>query len=171
MSKLVCVGQIINVHGIKGMVKIKPYLTNPMDIDSFGPLTDKNEKKVFHLKAQSQKQGIVLARVDGVNDRTSAELIKGTMLYVSRDKLPQEDDAEFYYIDLVGLTVLENNQKFGVVESVENFGAGDIINVRLNNGKVFPFDFSDSTFPVVNVNEGFMEIVLPDGIKEVLHES
>lgn len=170
MSKLVCVGQIVNVHGIKGGVKIKPFLTDPMDIASFGDLTDKEGQKIFKIKVQSQNQGIVLAYIDGVNDRTMAERLKGMELYVSRDKMPQEETGEFYYVDLIGLTVLKAGEEFGTVESVENFGAGDIINVRLKNGKVFPFDFSDATFPVVDVENKVMHIELPFGIKEVLDE-
>ena len=171
MSKLVCVGQIINVHGIKGAVKIKSYLTNPMDIASFGDLTDKNGTKVFRIKAQSQNQGIVLAYIQGVTDRTVAESLKGTELYVAREKMPKEEADEFYCIDLVGLTVLKEGEPFGTVVSVENFGAGDIINVKLKNSKVFPFDFSEATFPVVDVDQGVMHIVLADGIKEVLDEN
>ena len=66
MSKLVCVGQIVNVHGIKGGVKIKPFLTNPMDIALFDGLTDKNGKKVFKLKVQTQNKGLVLCYIDGI---------------------------------------------------------------------------------------------------------
>ena len=88
-----------------------------------------------------------------------------------RCRLSAGDRAdEFYCIDLVGLTVLKDGEPFGTVESVDNFGAGDIINVKLKNSKVFPFDFSDSTFPVVDIEKGVMHIVLPDGIKEVLNE-
>ena len=171
MSKLVCVGQIVNVHGIKGGVKIKPFLTNPMDIALFDGLTDKNGKKVFKLKVQSQNKGLVLCYIEGIKDRTMAEALKGLELYVEREQMPQEDQDEFYYIDLVGLTVLKDGEEFGKVESVENFGAGDIINVRLKNGKVFPFDFSDATFPVVDIENKVMHIELPLGIKEVIdHE-
>lgn len=170
MSQLVCVGQIINVHGIKGAIKIKSYLTNPMDIDSFGPVTDKQEKQLFHLKAHSQKQGIVLASVKGVNDRTTAEALKGMYLYVNRAQLPESKSDEYYYCDLVGLTVMRGDKVFGTVESVENFGAGDIVNIKLTNGKVYPFDFSDATFPVVSIAEKKMEICLPAGMEEVIHE-
>ena len=170
MSK-VCVGQIVNVHGIKGGIKIKPFLTNPMDIATFDKVTDKEGKKVFKLKVQSQNKGIVLAYIDGIKDRTEAESLKGLELYVERSQMPQEEQGEFYYVDLIGLTVLKQGEKFGVVESVENFGAGDIINVRLQNGKVFPFDFSDATFPIVDIENKVMHIELPLGIKEVIdHE-
>lgn len=170
MSQLVCVGQIINVHGIKGAVKIKSCLTNPMDIASFGPVTDKQGKQVFHLKAHSQKQGIVLASVKGITDRTAAEALKGTWLYIQRAQLPVASDDEYYYCDLIGLTVKHAGKIFGIVESVENFGAGDIVNIKLKNGKIYPFDFSDATFPVVSIEKQEMEINLPVGMEEVIHE-
>ena len=171
MSQLVCIGQIINVHGIKGAVKIKTFLTDPMDINTFETITDQKQKRVFHIKAHSQKQGVVLASVKGVNNRNDAELLKGISLYVNREELPEEDsDDEFYYCDLIGLTVLKDKKTFGTVQSVENFGAGDIINVTLKNGKTYPFDFSDATFPVVSIEEGYMEICLPIGMEDVIHE-
>ena len=94
MSKLVCVGQIVNVHGIKGGVKIKPFLTNPMDIALFDGLTDKNGKKVFKLKVQSQNKGLVLCYIEGIKDRTMAEALKGLELYVEREELGGKTIAE-----------------------------------------------------------------------------
>ena len=170
MSQLVCVGQIINVHGIKGAVKIKSYLTNPLDIDRFGPVTDKQEKRTFHLKAHSQKQGIILASIKGINNRTDAEMLKGTLLYINREQLPPASEDEYYYCDLIGMTVIHNEKVFGTVESVENFGAGDIVNIKLTNGKIYPFDFSNETFPVVSIADKRMKICLPAGMEEVIHE-
>jgi len=167
MSK-VCIGQIVNVHGLKGMVKIRPYLTNPMDIGHFGSLTDKEGHRVFDVKAQSLKGDFVLASVKGVTDRTAAEKIKGIYLYIDRAQLPANHDG-FYWCDLVGMTVLENGQKFGVVEAVQNYGAGDILDIKTVKGRVFSFDFSKATFPRVDVSAREMDIVVPKGM-EVAHE-
>lgn len=171
MSQPVCIGQIINVHGVKGTVKIKSYLTNPMDVGSFATVMDQAQQRQFKIKAISHKKDIVLAFVKGFNTREQAITLKGTNLYVERSLLPKEQTDEFYYCDLIDLTVLEKGKPFGKVVSVENFGAGDIINVRLNNGKVFPFDFSNATFPVISVKEGFMEINLPVGMEKITHEN
>jgi len=167
MSK-VCIGQIVNVHGLKGMVKIRPYLSNPMDIGHFGALTDKDGHKSFDVKPQSQKGDFVLAFVKGVADRTAAEKLKGTYLYIERNQLP-EDKNGFYYCDLIGMTVLENGQKFGVVESVQNYGAGDILEIKTEKGRTFSFDFSKATFPRVDISAREMDIVVPKGM-EVAHE-
>lgn len=170
MSQLVCIGQIINVHGIKGAVKIKSHLSNPMDIGTFEPVTDQQQKRIFKIKAISQKQGIVLAAIKGIDSRDEAEKLKGINLYITRSQLPPEQADEFYYCDLVGLKVVHNKEPFGTVHSIDNFGAGDIVNIKLENGKIYPFDFSDATFPVVSVSEGYMEICLPLGMEGVLHE-
>ena len=65
MSK-VCIGQIVNVHGIKGMVKIRPYLNNPMDIGRFGPLSDFEGHQSFTVSAQARKGDFVLASIKGI---------------------------------------------------------------------------------------------------------
>jgi len=167
MSK-VCIGQIVNVHGIKGMVKIRAFLTSPMDIGHFGPLSDRDGHQSFNVKPQSRKGDFVLAFIKGITDRTMAEKLKGTYLYIERNQLP-EDNNGFYYCDLIGMTVLENGQKFGVVENVQNYGAGDILEIKTEKGRTFSFDFSKATFPRVDVSAREMDIVVPKGM-EVAHE-
>lgn len=167
MSK-VCIGQIVNVHGIKGAVKIRPYLKNPMDIGHFGPLTDKEGHQTFEVSAQSRKGDFVLASIKGITDRTMAEGLKGLNLYINRDQLPPQKDG-FYYCDLIGMSVLENGKPFGKVMSVQNYGAGDILDIRTIKGRTFAFDFSKATFPRIDVSAREIDIVLPEGM-EVAHE-
>jgi len=167
MSK-VCIGQIVNVHGLKGMVKIRPYLTNPMDIGHFGPLTDKDGHRSFDVKPQSPKGDFVLAFIKGVTDRTAAEKMKGQYLYIERNQLPNNQNG-FYYCDLIGMRVLESGKEFGVVENVQNYGAGDILEIKTLKGRVFSFDFSKATFPRVDLSAREMDIVVPKGM-EVAHE-
>ncbi|MDY6408087.1 MAG: ribosome maturation factor RimM [Pseudomonadota bacterium] len=168
MSK-VCIGQIVNVHGLKGMVKIRPYLTNPMDVGRFGLLTDKDGHQSFDVKPQSHKGDFVLAFIKGISDRTAAEKLKGLYLYIDRNQLPDNKNG-FYYCDLIGMTVLENGQKFGVVEHVQNYGAGDILEIKTEKSKIFSFDFSKATFPRVDIAAREIDIVVPKGM-EVIHEN
>ena len=168
MSK-VCIVQIVNVHGIKGAVKIRPYLSNPANIGKFGPLTDKEGHQSFEVHVQSQKGDFVLATFKGITDRTMAEALKGLNLYINREQLPPEKDG-FYYCDLIGMRVLENGQLSGTVQSVQNYGAGDILDVKTVKGRTFSFDFSKATFPRVDVAAKEMDIVLPEGM-EIAHES
>ena len=168
MSK-VCIGQIVNVHGIKGVVKIRPYLNNPMDIGQFGPVSDKDGNRSFKITVQGRKGMFVLAAIQGITDRTQAEALKGLNLYVDRNQLPEQKDG-FYYCDLIGMTVLENGLPFGTVVAVQNYGAGDILDVKTTKGRTFSFDFSKATFPRVDIQAREMDLVLPEGM-EVVHEN
>ncbi len=170
MSQKVCVGQIVNVHGIKGVVKVRPYLSEPMTIARLGALTDGNGQYSFQVKPIRMQGDFLLASVAGVTDRTQAETLKGISLYVDRNQLPKQEDGAFYYCDLIGMRVLENGQNFGTVEAVQNFGAGDILDVKTTRGRVLSFDFSKATFPRVDVAAREMDIVLPVGMEEVAHE-
>jgi len=167
MSK-VCIGQIVNVHGIKGAVKIRPYLSNPMNLGKFGALSDKEGHQTFEVTVQSQKGDFVLASIKGITDRTMAESLKGLNLYINREQLPPQKDG-FYYCDLIGMKVLESGKPFGTVQSVQNYGAGDILDVKTVKGRTFAFDFSKATFPRIDIEKHEMDIVLPDGM-EVAHE-
>ena len=170
MSQLVCIGQIVNVHGVKGAVKVRPYLSNPMDIGAYGPLTDQDGHRPIAVVPPVSRTGdFVLVHIQGINDRTTAETMKGMNLYIRRDQLPAQTGA-FYYCDLIGMRVFENGTPFGTVLSVQNFGAGDILEVKTVKGRVLAFDFSKATFPRVDTIAREMDIVLPDGMQGVAHE-
>ncbi|MDR2901831.1 MAG: ribosome maturation factor RimM [Lactobacillales bacterium] len=170
MSKLVCVGQIVNVHGIKGTVKVKPYLINPMGIAGFGPLTDKSGSKNFSIKVIGRQKECLLISIKGIETRDEAEKLKGMELYTDKSNLPKPGHNEFYHADLIGLNVFQDGKEFGVVKTVENFGAGDILEIALKNGQVIPFAFSNQNFPHIDVEKGTIEIVIPNGMEGAIHE-
>jgi 16S rRNA processing protein RimM len=83
-----------------------------------------------------------IARLDGVTDRTAAEALRGQLIEVDRDSLPALEEGEYYHADLVGLPCVdEAGNALGSVAGIENFGAGDLIEVLLPNGKrsLIPF--------------------------------
>jgi len=132
-------------------------------------LTDKEGHQAIEVHVLSRKGDFVLASIKGITDRTAAEAFKGLNLYIHRDQLPEDKNA-FYYCDLIGMTVLENGHLFGTVVSVQNYGAGDVIEVKTTHGRTFAFDFSKATFPRVDVAARQMDIVMPKGMEEVVHE-
>ena len=161
--KRLCLGIITGVHGIHGEVVIKSYTSDPLDIKSYGPLSDEPNERQFKIgKARIAKKGIV-ARLKDVDDRTSAESLKGTALFVDHARLPKPvDEDEYYFTDLIGLKVLlADGEDYGTVTGVHNFGAGDLIEIEENRSaggdkrqtsEVYPFD--RQTVPEVNITEG-----------------
>lgn len=164
---LISVGKIVNVHGIKGVVKIKPYLTHGKNLPQFNPLTDKLGKKSFEVSISGTQGDCLLANLKGITTREVAEQFKGMELFADRAKLPETKNNEFYCCDLVGMKVMNAGAEFGKVVSVMNFGAGDILEIKTTKGKQLDFAFSKKTFPNVNIEKKELEIVIPEGMKEV----
>lgn len=164
---LIAVGKIVNVHGIKGVVKIKPYLVHGKNLPQFNPLTDKTGKKSFEVSISGTQGECLLANLKGITTREVAEQFKGLELYADRSKLPETNNNEFYCCDLIGMQVIKDGAKFGKVVSVMNFGAGDILEIKTMNGKQLDFAFSKKTFPRVDTEKKELDIVIPAGMEEV----
>lgn len=156
-------GRIATAHGIRGDVVIDSFAADPADIAAYGPLRSKDDTKEFRLKVVRVTPKGVIAHVAGVDDRNGAEALRGTELYVSRDKLPPAEEGEFYYADLIGLKALnEAGETVGAVVSVQNFGAGDLIELRLDGQQQTEFiPFTDAFVPVVDVPAGHVVVVMP----------
>ena len=129
---MVILGEIGRPHGVRGEVKLHSFTSDPCAIAAYGVLvTDKGE--AVTLKNVRAAHDHVIARIEGVTDRDGAERLKGRKLQVARDALPEIDDEdEEYAADLVGLTVAdEAGHVFGEVIAVQNYGAGDLIEIAV----------------------------------------
>ncbi|NNG05722.1 MAG: ribosome maturation factor RimM [Inquilinus sp.] len=126
----VCVGVIAGVHGVRGIVKIRPFTAAPEGVAAYGAVTDADGRREFALELLSLHKGQWLARVEGVADRTAAEALRGTELYVPRDRLPAPEADEFYHADLIGLDAEDTDgMALGSVRAVHDFGAGTILEI------------------------------------------
>ncbi len=163
-SKPVEIAAIAGAHGIKGDVLIKPFGTDPGQILEYGPLRDKTGNKTFTVRSLRQgRKNFLIARIDEITDRNQAEAAKGTLLCIDRDQLPPPEEDEFYYSDLIGLEArLENGELFGKVINVDDFGAGDLIEIMPQNSQTSMYlSFTKDSVPLVAVSEGHITIVPP----------
>jgi len=164
-SELICIGAVTGARGIKGDVRIKSFTDDPEAIASYGPLYDKTGEQTFDLKITGQAKGQLVGRIKGTLDRNEAEKLKGLQLFVPRDILPAPDEDEFYFSDLIGLRAedLEGNA-LGTIQSVDNFGAGDVLEIVgvVTGGLMVPF--TKEAVPRVDISEGLVLIDPPDGL-------
>lgn len=158
-SAKICLGYVAGVHGIKGEVKVKSFTENERDIDKYGVLEDQFGRKHV-IKVVGQSKELLRVKIKGVDDRNVAETLKGTQFFVSRDVLPALDDEdEFYQTDLIGLDVkVEGSDEVaGKVEGVYDFGAGDILDIKVaDTGKSEMIPFTKAYVPVVNIKDGYI---------------
>ena len=161
---LVAVGVIVSAHGIHGKVKIRSFTADPQDILSYGALLDKTGKRRFDIVINGETQNGLIAHITGIEDRNAAEALRGTELYIHRSALPETQEEEFYYSDLIGLPVQDNGGcAIGKVMAVHNFGAGDIIEISLHStGKRELYPFTKEIFPEISPSRGICIANLPE---------
>jgi 16S rRNA processing protein RimM len=162
---LVSVGVITSAHGIRGEVKLKSFTADPEAIATYNPLQTAKGAKVEIARLRTQKDGFI-AILKGVTDRNAAEALARTELFVPRARLPEPEDDEVYIHDLIGLPVLQaNGTTLGEIVGVENYGAGDLIDVKVEGRKetvLIPFAETfvveaDAEKVVIDLPEGFLD--------------
>jgi 16S rRNA processing protein RimM len=166
----ILVGAIAGAHGVRGQVKIKSFTDDPAAVAAYGPVTDESGRRSFRLTlagaTQAPKGGVVIARIDGVSDRDEAEALKGLRLYVARAALPPPDEGEYYRADLIGLRAeRRDGAAYGRVVDVQNYGAGDLLEIERADGEREFLPFTTATAPLVDIAGGRL-VVEPPAVVE-----
>ena len=131
----VTLAAIIGAHGVAGEVRLKLFGEGVAGLKPFRAF---NDGKLIVEKLRDDGKGGAVARFAGVTDRTAAEALRGTALTVPRAALPALGEGEFYYADLLGLpAVSTEGEELGICVAVENFGAGDVIEIERPDKKRF----------------------------------
>ncbi len=167
-SERICIGVISGPHGVSGAVRIKSFTANPVDVAAYGDVSDESGKRHFTLTVTGTAKGVVRATIKGVNDRDAAEALKGVKLFVPRTVLPAPDEEEYYYCDLVGLdAVLADGTPLGIVKAVQNYGAGDMIEIEeKEGGSAITIPFSRDAVPKVDLTGGRIVVTPPEWLLE-----
>lgn len=164
-ANLICIGAVFGAAGVRGAVRLKVFTEDIKSISGYGPVTmfghGFGSGKKVKVKILHNVKGGIAVKLDGIDDRDTATSLRGTKLYIERSVLPKiKEEDDFYFEDLVGLKAKDqNDQFFGVVDGVFNFGAGDIIEVKLSQeeGKNM-YPFSDEIVPIVEIEAGYIVI-------------
>ncbi|WP_439497652.1 ribosome maturation factor RimM [Bosea sp. (in: a-proteobacteria)] len=166
-NDLVLLGIVGAPHGVRGEVRIKAFTADPLAIAEYGPLRDEQGRS-FEIADIRPAKEVVVARLKGVTSREAAELLNGVKLHVTRDKLPTvEDEDEFLQADLVGCAVIApDGTVLGSVSAVVNYGAGDLLDIALPDGRSVLMPFTRAFAPVIDIAAQRIEAVPPEGLFE-----
>ena len=158
-AETVCLGQIVGAHGVRGIVRIRSHTANPDDLTAYGPLSDETGTRRFAAIVTGHVKGLVLARIDGVDDRDAAEALRGTGLHVPRAALPPTEGEEYYHVDLLGLRAeSEDGTHLGQVSAVHDHGAGPIVEIQPPDGPSILVPFTLERVPAVDIEGGRMVV-------------
>jgi len=166
MDNFLIVGKILKPHGVRGMMKIASYMHTPEDIftakvfyklQNFIPIDLR-----VHQKLDNQN---FICTSSNVLNRLEAEKLHSYFLFIEKSTLPLAQEGEFYIEDLKKLTVVtEIGRRIGIVHDVYNFGAGDIIEISFDEGKLEMYSFNQDTFPNVDIKAGTILFIPPTKI-------
>jgi 16S rRNA processing protein RimM len=161
----VCVGRIGAAHGIRGEVRLQSFTADPLAIADYGPLESEDGKRSFEIESVRPAKTVLVARLKGVTDRDAAEKLCNISLYVPRDRLPAPEADEYYHADLIGLTATtRGGEALGTVVAVHDFGAGDMLELRLTaGGMTVMVPFNEVSVPQVDLAAGRVVVDPPEG--------
>ena len=134
---------IIGAHGVMGEVRLKLFCESAESVKAHSSFND-GALTLKSLRAGNQ----IIARFAEISERTAAEAARGTELTVPRDALPPLAEGEYYHADLIGLPcVSTNGEDLGLCVAVDDFGAGDVIEVERAGGKRFMVPMTAEAVP------------------------
>jgi 16S rRNA processing protein RimM len=164
MTNRICVARIGAAHGTGGEVRLWPYTAGAEDVASYGPLQTADGARTLEIVSLRPGKGFLVARLKGVTDRTAAETLCNTELYVPRARLPEPEPDEFYHADLIGLRADDTaGQTVGTVIAVHNFGAGDVLEIApAAGGETLMHPFSMAAVPGVEIAAGRIVVLMPE---------
>jgi len=167
-SKRICVAKIGAAHGVRGDVKLWPLTADPMAFAQYGALESEDGRRTFEIVRAKPAGDFLIAHIKGVDDRSAAEKLVHTELFVARAALPTiKADDEFYYADLIGLQAVDaTGARIGEIIALHNFGAGDVVEIKLDGVRdTLLIAFTESTVPEIDIAGGRAVVVLPDEIE------
>ena len=125
---------IAGAHGIRGEVRLKLF-TDSADNLAHHKVVFVGGKEM-QLRAAKNSGKTAIARLAGVTTREAAEALRGSLIEVDRAALPPLDEGEYYHVDLIGVPCVDGeDQPLGTVSAVENYGAGDLLEIENGEGK------------------------------------
>jgi 16S rRNA processing protein RimM len=161
-ERLILVGRVAGAFGVKGEVRITAYTDDPAALVRYRELVREDGTPGLSLTAGRPHKGALVGRAKEIATREDAEALRGLQLYVPRSALPAPDEDEFYLADLIGLrAVSPDGAELGHVKSVQNFGAGDLLEIAPPSGPTWWLPFTRDAVPEVRIADGVVVAVRP----------
>ena len=167
MNSYLELGQIVNVKGLKGEVKVNPFTEN---IDRFEELKTvlikfKNENKEFEIEKVGYHKNQVILKFKGINTIEEAEKLRNSYILINRNDLEPLEEGVYYITDLLGLEVYtEDGTLLGKVDDIYNTGSNDIYVVKDDLGKQKLLPGIPEVLKNVDLEHGKINVNLIEGL-------
>lgn len=167
MKKKLEVGQIVNTFGIKGFVKVYPYVNNVTRFNNLKYVyaKSKKEEKKLEIEEVKYQKNMVLLKFKGIETVEEAEKLRNNYLEIDRsDAIPLEE-GEFFIADLIGLKVfLDTGEELGILEDIYNTGSKDIYVVKDKLGKSYLLPYIDEVIKKIDLDNSKIIVHIIEGL-------
>ena len=166
-KKLLEVGKIVSVFGIKGEVKVQPWCDTPQFICDFDTLYYKSGTPVVVERSRVQKNMVVM-KIEGTDTVEDAQKLRNRVLYIDRDDV-ELDEGCYFVQDLIGLTVIESKdgKVYGKISDVSETGANDVYHIKDEDGREYLIPAIPDVIDSVDIEGGVMKITALDGLFDI----
>lgn len=139
-ERRIALAAVAGAHGVKGEVRLKLFSDSVESLSRHQKLhVGGAERRLLAIRGSGTT---AVARFEGISDRSAAEALRGSLVEVERSHLPALEEGEYYHADLMGLPAVDGQgDAVGKVVAVENYGAGDLLEIELKDGRksLIPF--------------------------------
>ena len=165
--RLIRVGRVAGGFGVKGEIRIATYTETPLALRDYGALLDERGAVCLEVTSARESKGGLIGRAKGIETKEQADALRGLILHVDRDALPATDEDEFYLADLIGLAAIAlDGSALGKIRSVQDFGAGDLLEIQPPVGPTWYAPFTRAVVPEVDIAGGRVVIDRPEEVSE-----
>jgi 16S rRNA processing protein RimM len=141
-ERRVALAAVAGAQGVKGEIRLKLFTDSAQSLSRHPKLYVAGvERRLLSVRDGGRT---AVARFEGVGDRSAAEALRGSLVEVDRSALPPLEEGEYYHADLIGLPAVDGDgTAVGTIVAVENFGAGDLLEIEDGNGRRSLIPFRD----------------------------
>lgn len=156
--RLIQIAALGGAHGVRGDVRVRSFTARPEDCFRYGPLLSENGIVLVEPVRWKPAKDQFVVTPKAPRQKEDWDAMKGTGLFVPRSILPPpEDSDEFYHADLIGLPVYLDGVVVGEVKALQDFGAGDLLDISFEGRRVF-LPFTKAAVPIVDLTAGRIEL-------------
>jgi 16S rRNA processing protein RimM len=162
-DNLILVARVAGAFGVKGEVRLTSFTADPLALLAYRELRREDGAPGLTLTSGRAHKGGVVARATEIETREQAEALRGLRLYLPREALPEPEPDEFYLVDLIGCSVVTpDGESLGRVRNVQDFGAGDLVEIQPAEGASWWLPFTRESVPEVSLADRRIVAVRPD---------
>ena len=166
----IVIGRVTRTHGVHGEVRVHPYTNEADSLGQYDRLyfqVPNEEREIYRIDGFRPHKNFALLKINGVHGKESAQRFLGAEILIKRDWMPPLEPDEYYWTDLVGLKIIDQEGRdLGYVKRLQSTGADDLL-VFERDQEEYYLPFREEIIRSVDLSAGRISASPPPGLLEL----